>query len=191
MGLADIIVSGLNPLPERLLAIDFLQSIISINGGIFFKNDLLIEGVDFGVYKYPFDEKTWLAFILSSLLITISIMILGKNLDQNKFSLTYAIKAFIISLKANLGKDSFSSLHIELESYRIIVFFTLLFGNILWLSYNGSLLSGLITHKVTTPFNDLESFAKSSYRFLMSYSYSPILFLIGELQGCTANTPVF
>ena len=168
MGLADIIVSGLNPLPERLLAIDFLQSIISINGGIFIKNDLLIEGVDFGVYKYPFDGKTWIAFILSSLLITISIMILGKNFDQNKFSLTYAIKAFIISLKANLGKDSFSSLHIELESYRIIIFFTLLFGNILWLSYNGSLLSGLITHKVTTPFSDLESFAKSSYRFLMS-----------------------
>ena len=178
MGLADIIVSGLNPLPERLLAIDFLQSIISIDGGIFIKNDLLTEGVDFGVYKYPFEGKTWIAFILSSLLITISIMILWKNLDQNKFSLTYAIKAFIMSIKANFGKDSLSSLHIELDSFRIIVFFTLLFGNILWLTYNGALLSGLITHKVNTPFNDLESFAKSLYRFLMTYSSALIFFVL-------------
>lgn len=35
--------------------------------------------------------------------------------------------------------------------------------NVLWISYNGSLLSELITKKVIKPFYDWESFALSSY----------------------------
>ena len=97
-------------------------------------------------------------------------MIIWKSLDQTKFSLAFAIKALCVSLKANLGNDTFSSLSTEIESFKIIAFSALLFGNILWLTYNGALLSALVAPKVTKPFNDLESFTKSSYRFNKYYT---------------------
>ena len=37
-------------------------------------------------------------------------------------------------------------------------------GNIIWLSYNGSLLSELINHKFVKPFQDWESFIESKYK---------------------------
>ena len=164
-GVADMIVASVKITPERFLAIDFLTPILSSKGGIFIKNDMLKEDIDFAAYKNPFDGKTWMAFILSLLLVTFCIMISWKNLDQSKISLTYFIKALFASLKANLGNDSFLSLATELKSFKVIAFFALLFGNVLWLAYNGALLSGLLTPKVTKPFNDFESFSRYSYRF--------------------------
>jgi hypothetical protein len=45
-----------------------------------------------------------------------------------------------------------------------LLFTTLLMGNVIWLTYNGALLSELITPKVVTPFHDLDSLIKSKYR---------------------------
>ena len=44
---------------------------------------------------------------------------------------------------------------------KVIVFTTLLMGNVVWMSYNGALLSELIAHKVIKPFYNWESFLQS------------------------------
>ena len=149
-----------------VIFVPFSEKVASSDeGGIFINNDMMIDDIDFAVYTTPFNEKAWISVMLLSLLITVCIMISWKSLDDSKFSSINAIQAFSISLKANLGNDSFSSINTKLESFRVVSFFALMFGNVLWLTYNGQLLSGLVTPKVTKPFNDLESFSKSSYRF--------------------------
>jgi len=151
-------------LPERFFAIDYLQTIIAVEGGIYIKSDMLKEDIDYEVYKNPFNRNTWIAALLLSLFTTAFIIISWKSQKNTKFSLVFMIKVLTASLKANLGNDTFSLLRTELESFKVISFSALLFGNILWLTYNGALLSALVTPKVTKPFNDLESFSKSSYR---------------------------
>ena len=126
----------------------------------------MIDDIDFAVYKTPFDGMAWLSILLLSFSVTFCIIISWKSLEHSKFSLTNAVQTFYISLKANLGNDSFSSVTTRLESFRVLSFFALLFGNVLWLTYNGQLLSALVTPKVTKPFIDLETFSKSSYRFV-------------------------
>ena len=125
---------------------------------------MLKEDIDYEVYKNPFNRNTWIAALLLSLFTTVFIIISWKTQKNTKFSLVFMIKVLTASLKANLGNDTFSLLRTELESFKVISFSALLFGNILWLTYNGALLSALVTPKVTKPFNDLESFSKSSYR---------------------------
>ena len=71
----------------------------------------------------------------------------------------------MISLQANLGTDNFGSLRNQFTSTQMIFFTSLLMGNVIWMSYNGALLSELISPKVVKPFHDLETLVKSNYRF--------------------------
>ena len=64
-----------------------------------------------------------------------------------------------------MGNDSFEHSRNQVTSLRILYFTALLMGNVIWLSYNGALLSELITPKVVKPFDDWDSFIKSKYRY--------------------------
>ena len=63
-----------------------------------------------------------------------------------------------------MSSARFPSLTDQLESYKVVIFITLLMGNVIWLSYNGALISGLLAPKVTKPFVDIESLLTSNYR---------------------------
>ena len=71
----------------------------------------------------------------------------------------------MISFQANLGTDNFGSVRNQFTSTQMIFFTSLLMGNVIWMSYNGALLSQLISPKVVKPFHDLETLVKSNYRF--------------------------
>ena len=73
-----------------------------------------------------------------------------------------------MSLQANLGVNRFDSLTNYFGTLQVVIFITLLMGNVIWLSYNGSLLSGLIAPIKIKPFHDLEALSTSKFRLVFS-----------------------
>ena len=68
------------------------------------------------------------------------------------------------SLKANLGDASFTPITNKFHSIQMVAFIALISGNIIWMAYNGALLSKLVEPRFDKPFHDLESLAVSNYR---------------------------
>ena len=75
-------------------------------------------------------------------------------------------KVLSMSLQANLGVNGFSSLTSYSLTLKVVIFITLLMGNVVWLTYNGALLSGLIVPNKVKPFHDLETLSTSNYRLV-------------------------
>ena len=71
---------------------------------------------------------------------------------------------FAKSLKANLGNASFTPITNQFHSRHMAIFVALMTGNIIWIAYNGALLSKLIEPSFEKPFHDFESLAESNYR---------------------------
>ena len=165
-GLADILLARLVMVSERYLAIDYLFPLKSHSNGIFVNKDSMKESLDFEVFQKPFDKWTWTTLISSSLIVTISIVSTFKVLNQGNLKCLNFMDIFAKSLKANLGSASFTTpITNKFHSLRMIIFVALLAGNIIWIGYNGALLSKLIEPRFDKPFHDLESLAESNYRY--------------------------
>ena len=163
-GLADILLSRIVIMQERCLVIDFLVPLTSYSNGIFVKKDSMKERLDFQVFQKPLDKWTWTAMISSSLIITISIVVTSKLLNQGNLKCSNFMGIFAKSLKANLGSASFVPDINQFHSLQMVIFVSLITGNIIWIAYNGALLSKLIEPSFDKPFHDLESLAESNYR---------------------------
>ena len=165
-GLADILLARLVMVSERYLAIDYLFPLKSHSNGIFVNKDSMKESLDFEVFQKPFDKWTWTALISSSLIVTISIVFTFKVLNQGNLKCLNFMDIFAKSLKANLGSASFTTpITNKFHSLRMIILVALIAGNIIWIGYNGALLSKLIEPRFDKPFHDLESLAESNYRY--------------------------
>ena len=136
-------------------------------GGIFVKKTSLQEGLDFQVFVRPFRKSTWIVVLISSMVVALCIILVWKILHSDKMNVKEAIKVAAITIRTNFGYGNFDSLpKLGIESPKFIFLIVLLMGNIIWQSYNASLLSGLITPNVIKPFEDLKSLVKSNFRFL-------------------------
>ena len=150
----------------RHLAIDYLHPMTPNRGGIFVKRTSFLEGVDYQVFIRPFKKWTWVMLIVSSFVMAFFTVAVWKILNHQKITLRYSIKIAITSFQTNFGFGNFHSLpNIGMVTPKVIALISLLLGNVIWLSYNGSLLSGLIEPKVIKPFYDLESLSKTNFRF--------------------------
>ena len=90
---------------------------------------------------------------------------LDKITNYKKKLLSNGVKVYIKILQTNLGNANF--VLYPLESSKVIILTALLMGNFVWMIYQGSLISELITPKVTKPFHDLKTLVESNYRFDM------------------------
>ena len=133
------------------------------DGGIFVKKEDLHEGFDLSVYWQPFADWTWILILSSSIIVTFCILFLWKFSHLTKIN---AIKVLVRSLKVNLGTETDGLIppKNQTTSLNFLFFTTLLMGNVIWLTYNGALLSDLIILKVVKPFHDLDTLIKSKYR---------------------------
>ena len=165
-GLADILLSRIVIMFERYLAIDFLFPLKSPPNGIFVNKNSMKESLDFKVFQKPLDKWTWTALILSSLIVAISIVLSSKVLNQGNLKCANFMDIFAKSLKANLGSASFTTpITNKFHSLQMVIFVALIAGNIIWIAYNGALLSKLIEPRFEKPFHHLESLAESNYRY--------------------------
>ena len=163
-GLADILLARLTIMYERYLAIDYLVPLETLTNGIFVNKDSIQESLDFEVFQKPFDKWTWTTLTLSSLIVTISIVLISKVLNQEKLNCLNFIDIFAKSLQANLGNASFTPVTYKFHSRQMVIFVALITGNLIWIAYNGALLSKLVKPIFKEPFHDLESLAASNYR---------------------------
>ena len=163
-GLADILLTGLAILYNRYLVIDYLVPLDSYPTGIYVNKYSIQESHDFEVFLMPFDKWTWTTMISLSLIITTSIVITSKVLNQEKLNYLNFIDIFANSLKANLGNAGFTPIINKFNSLQMLIFVALMTGNIIWIAYNGALLSKLVQPIFNKPFHDLESLTESNYR---------------------------
>ena len=73
---------------------------------------------------------------------------------------------------ANFFKCNFrESMHLKIDvkhckSLNILMLFSMIFGSLVWMSYEGFLISSLLV--IQAPFTDLQSFAKTDYQLIMT-----------------------
>ena len=132
--------------------------------GIFIQKDSIHESLDFEVFKKPFDKWTWTTLITTSLIVNIIIVLASKVSNQENLNGIDIMYMFEKSLKANLGDASFTPITNKFHSIQMVAFIALISGNIIWMAYNGALLSKLVEPRFDKPFHDLESLAVSNYR---------------------------
>ena len=161
---ADFYLGFLTIMYNRYLAIDYLVPLRSPTNGIFIRTDSIQESHDFEVFHKPFDKWTWTTLISSSLLVTVIIVITSKVLNTGKIDCLHFTDILASSFKANLGDASFTSVTNKFHSLQITIFVALMMGNIIWIAYNGALLSKLVEPRFDKPFYDLDSLAKTNYR---------------------------
>ena len=149
----------------RYLLISYLHPLAPGQGGIFVKKTSILEGMDFKVFIRPFRNWLWIVMIISSFAVALCIIGVLKIQDSSQMDLKDCMRIMVITIQTNFGSGNFNSLpKLSMEAPRLIIITALLMGNIIWLSYNGSLLSALITPSVIKPFDDLESLAKTNFR---------------------------
>ena len=136
----------------------------SYPNGIFVNKVSIQESFDFEVFYKPFDSWTWTILISTSLIVTTSIVLNSKFLNHQNLTCHNFMDIFAKSLKANLGNASFTPITNRFHSQQMAMFVALMTGNIIWIAYNGALLSKLIEPTFDKPFHDLESLADSNYR---------------------------
>ena len=166
-GKADMIVSHLDITYSRQIVIDFLPQIWNQNGGIYIRKKSLKQGFDFTVFFRPLDKFTWILILVSSIFVSLLIVFSWIILHFNISTIPNPFKVFLVTLKAFFGSAHFDSILTNgMETHKVILFTTLLMGNVVWLTFNGSLLSELIVPKVNKPFHDLHSLLKTNYRYI-------------------------
>ena len=163
-GTADILLAPLSIMYNRFLVIDYLVPLVSELTGIFVNKESIHESFDLEVFYKPFEKWTWTILISSSITLTISIVLTSKFLNCQNLTCLNFMDIFAKSLKANFGNASFTPITNQFHSRHIAIFFALMSGNIIWISYNGALLSKLIEPRFEKPFHDFESLAESNYR---------------------------
>ena len=167
-GKADVTVSHLDITYSRQFVIDFLPPIWNHIGGIYIRKKSLKQGFDFTVFFRPLDKFTWVLILVSSIFVSIFIVFLGIILRSNVYNIPNPFKVFLVTLKTFFGSSNFDPLLTDgMETHKVILFTTLLMGNVVWLTFNGSLLSELIVPKVNTPFHDLQTLLKTNYRYVV------------------------
>ena len=156
-GQADIAIANLGIVYNRQLVIDYIHPIVDLMIGIFVNKDALHETFDFLVYRRPLNMETWIVVLISSATIFAYIAFSWKILGQGLEVTFTSSQAYLINETPSPSANHFLSLK--------IIFFTVLFmGNVLWMAFNGSLLSGLIAPTTFKPFHNLETLLESNYR---------------------------
>ena len=163
-GSADLLVSSITMLYERHLVMDFLLPMAPEEAGIFTKKRTQAVGFDFEVFIKPFDKLTWLTILSSSFVTSLLIIAIWRYIDYKGVSLVKSLEVFATTLQSHFGNANLETFEGRRVSLKIIIFTSLLMGNVVWMSYNGSLLSELINFKVIKPFYDWETFLQSLHK---------------------------
>ena len=70
---------------------------------------------------------------------------------------------FWTSFMTNFGGKSFETKVTNYNSFKGLVFISLIGGSIIWIAYSASLVSKLAVEVIKFPFDDLKSLSKSEY----------------------------
>lgn len=123
--------------------------------------------LDFWAYVNPFSVKLWVFLFLVSFLFTILIVSIEPGFISTKYARTTNIIRLISTygsvLMAYFGGAMEDAIWRKEAALRIFTLSIALLGNVVFMSYQGSLTSALATVELSLPFRDLEGLLKSDY----------------------------
>ena len=123
------------------------------------------EGTDWGVFFSPFSLELWQSILISVLVITLLKCVIEYAHSKKKLAIMISFfEIFWNTFMANFGGKPIPSNADGRNSYKTLIFCSLLCGLTFWISYRAFLSAQLATQVIEYPFNDLSSLSKSGYK---------------------------
>jgi hypothetical protein len=172
-GSADILASSLGIVYPRNLFVDYLPPISYDVGALHIKNnDDITDGLDLTTFIEPFSLGLWIVILVSASTITAIIYFIAVALECRDPMTPKQIpgKLWTCLMVYMGGKHGPSKLD-SVQSYKVIIFTSLISGTVVWISYRAFLTSELALATKVFPFHDFESLANTNYRYTRCFNY--------------------
>ena len=158
----DLAYASLTMTSARLDHVDFIPTLRMYELGLYISRNAISQDTNLILFFTPFQDYLWMMIILSTLLIAVTKSFV---IEWTTNPLSKIPHCFWSSLKVYFGHPP-TDLQSESEPYRQIVFVSLLFGQIVWISYCAFLTSELAITEHKYPLNDLVSLSETDFRLL-------------------------
>ena len=149
--------------------VDYLKPITHEKVSIFIPINEVGEEFDFSTFTNPMSHEMWIMVLVACTVIGFTHYFTCSIHESNKIKIIEMLEYFILSVTANLGHYLSFIKGTKSLSYKIILFISLLSGNILWMAYQGSLTSELANVKLQLPFVDLKSLSESDWKLITDF----------------------
>ena len=163
----DLIVSEMNMMSERTLAIDYLQVMTASKVAFFVVKEDQIEELDWTPLIHPFEIHVWITIGSMTLLISISWVVLNKSSNL----MGTIPKVFLLNFGGRFSgwqrKDH------QGTGQATFVITILLMGTIIWGYYRSQLTSEFSIRIQISPFNTIEDLSKTNYKILTTPEGNP------------------
>ena len=160
---ADLIVAPLGILVKRALYIDYLPPLQKYFAGLYAPSLEASESMEFILLISPFTINVWIVIGITSIIIAAIKCILFSYYDS--MHIVEICSAIWTSFIAFFGGKPTSKCIDSKQTYRMVIFTSLLSGTIIWIAYRSYLASELSVTRKVYPFTDMESFSKTSWRY--------------------------
>ena len=155
----DMAVAPMNILQRRALYIDYFPPLLPDFVGIFIPT--VDEAKNLNTFILPYTPRLWIVIFITAIVFTIFKLILHYH--YHSVRIIDGICFLWTSYAAFLGGKPTKTQIDSKESYRLIIFFSLLCGLIVWSTYKAQLKASLTIVQKDYPFTDLESFTKTDW----------------------------
>ena len=159
---ADIVVAPLGIFLSRALYIDYLPKIGFLELAIYIPKLEDIKNWDLFTFISPLKVNLWIMIVVITMFSAIIKMILLHYYASIKVSNIFG--NIWTSFIANFGGKPTSSPIDSKQSYKTIIFTTLLCGSIVWIAYRAFLTSELSQSQKVYPFTDMETLSHTNWR---------------------------
>lgn len=138
------------------------------------------EDMDFDTFINPLRLDMWIMLCVSTFVIAILKYLSNYINPSTKYKFIEMLLIIPNSFAANFGVNLSTTQKKDILSHKIILFTSLLCGNIIWMAYQGFLTSELAVVKLLLPFHDMNSLSKTDWRLITPIASSSMTQKITE-----------
>ena len=151
---------------QRYLYIDYFPPLISWINGLYIPNLEASENVDYNTFFAPFKANLWFTMIITTFVFAFIKLLIQYNYDT--ISMTNCVGCIWTSFISYLGgKPTKSPIDCK-ESYKTVIFTSLICGLVIWICYRAYLTAELSITEKSHPFTDMHSFSKTDWRYILN-----------------------
>lgn len=167
---ADLIAAPLTMTGERFEAVNYAPAIGYETFGLFIWRSASEEELSWLTFTRPFANHLWLALFASAALVCLFLELFSALLDSCRglsHCLGSVMETYLLLFFAYFAKrpEKFpGGEHERTDMFKVILFSTLFWGNMVFMAYRASLTSELSVRLSKQPFSNLEEFLESDYQ---------------------------
>ena len=158
----DMAIAPFSIIYRRALYIDYLPPLMPDFVGTFIPT--VDENINLTNFIEPYTPRLWIVIFVTAIVFAIFKLILHYHYYSVK--IIDVICFLWTSYAAFLGGKPTRTKIDLIESYRLIIFFSLFCGLIVWSTYKAQLKASLTIVRKHYPFQDLESFSRTNWQYV-------------------------